>query len=129
MQPHAAPTPLLFDPAPLMENLGGDKSLLGEVVLLCRENDTPRLLDALAQGIEADDSDSIAKTAHALKGMVAAFNATEAWSAAKMLEMTARAGKKESFREEADEFVHKLRALLISLETFAGTDHRDIKWL
>lgn len=23
---------------------------------------------------------------------------------------------------------YKLRALLISLETFAGTDHRDIKW-
>jgi hypothetical protein len=45
-----------------------------------------------------------------------------------MLEMTARAGKKESLREEATQFVYKLRALLISLETFAGTDHRDIKW-
>jgi HPt (histidine-containing phosphotransfer) domain-containing protein len=124
----STPGPLLFDPEPLMENLGGDKSLLGEVVLLCRENDTPRLLEELSRGIDAGDSDSVAKTAHALKGMVGAFNATDAWASAKMLEMTARAGKKESLREEATQFVYKLRALLISLETFAGTDHRDIKW-
>ena len=124
----STPGPLLFDPEPLMENLGGDKSLLGEVVLLCRENDTPRLLEELSRGIDAGDSESVAKTAHALKGMVGAFNATDAWASAKMLEMTARAGKKESLREEATQFVYKLRALLISLETFAGTDHRDIKW-
>ena len=131
--PPAAPQqstqgPLLFDPEPLMENLGGDKSLLGEVVLLCRENDTPRLLEELSRGISTDDADSVAKTAHALKGMVGAFNATDAWASAKMLEMTARAGKTENLREDATQFVYKLRALLIGLENFAGTDHRDIKW-
>ena len=127
-QQQNTPGPLLFDPEPLMENLGGDKGLLGEVVLLCRENDTPRLLEELSRGIDAGNSDSVAKTAHALKGMVGAFNATDAWASAKMLEMTARAGKTESLREEATQFVFKLRALLIGLETFAGTDHRDIKW-
>ncbi len=120
--------PLLFDPDPLMENLGGDKSLLGEVVLLCRENDTPRLLEELSHGISTGDPEAVAKTAHALKGMVGAFNATDAWASAKMLEMTARAGKTEALREEATQFVYKLRALLIGLENFAGTDHRDIKW-
>ncbi len=126
--PQSTSGPLLFDPEPLMENLGGDKSLLGEVVLLCRENDTPRLLEELSRGISTNNADSVAKTAHALKGMVGAFNATDAWASAKMLEMTARAGKTESLREEATQFVYKLRALIIGLENFAGTDHRDIKW-
>ena len=119
----------LFDTEALMENLGGDMSMLGEVILLCRDNDAPRLLSDLAQGVRDGDSESVSKAAHALKGMVGAFNATEAWNAAKLLEMTARAGKAEALKEEADEFVRKMRALVISLENFAGTDHRDITWI
>ena len=61
--------------------------------------------------------------------MAGAFNATDAWGAAKLLEMTARAGKVEALKEEADEFVRTLRALLISLENFAGVEHRDISWI
>ncbi len=133
-QEFAAPPPTtpgtpLFDPEPLMENLGGDKSLLREVILLCRENDTPRLLAELSEGIHAGNADAVAKTAHALKGMVGAFNATDAWASAKTLEMNAQAGKVATLREDASHFVRKLRALLVSLETFAGADHRDIKWM
>ena len=112
-----------------MENLGGDKSLLREVILLCRENDTPRLLEELSEGIHAGNADAVAKTAHALKGMVGAFNATDAWAAAKALEMNAHAGKVATLTEDASHFVRKLRALLVGLETFAGADHRDIKWM
>ena len=112
-----------------MENLGGDKAMLGEVIILCRENDAPRLLAELALGIQTGDAEAIAKAAHAFKGMVGAFNATDAWAAAKLLEMTARAGKLSAIKEEADEFVQKMRALLISLETFAGVEHRDINWV
>ena len=112
-----------------MENLGGDKALLREVIVLCRENDTPRLLEELSQGVQTGNADAVSKTAHALKGMVGAFNATDAWAAAKKLEMTARAGMTAALRDEAGHFVQKLRALLVSLETFAGADHRDIKWM
>ena len=127
--PPTAPGAPLFDPEPLMENLGDDKSLLREVILLCRENDTPRLLEELSEGIHAGNADAVSKTAHALKGMVGAFNATDAWVAAKTLETNARAGKVATLREDAAHFVRKLRALLVSLETFAGADHRDIKWM
>ena len=72
-------------------------------------------------------SSSLAE-AHALKGMVGAFNASEAWASAKLLELTARAGRVDSLKEEADEFVRTMRALLISLENFAGIEHRDISW-
>lgn len=112
-----------------MDNLGGDKSMLGEVIILCRENDAPRILAELAHSIQTSDADAAAKAAHALKGMAGAFNATDAWGAAKLLEMTARAGKVDALKEEADAFVHALRALLISLEEFAGVEHRDINWL
>ena len=111
-----------------MENLGGDKAMLGEVILLCRENDAPRILADLAQSIQNGDADGVAKAAHALKGMVGAFSASEAWASAKLLEMTAHAGKVEALKEEADEFVRTLRALLISLENFAEVAHRDISW-
>jgi len=111
-----------------MDNLGGDKAMLGEVILLCRENDGPRLLAELAHGVATGSADEVAKAAHALKGMVGAFNASDAWASAKLLEMTARAGKVESLKEEADEFVRTLRALLISLEDFAEVEHRDVSW-
>ena len=132
--PPAPPPPApsarpLFDREALMDNLGGDKSMLGEVILLCRENDAPRILAELAESIQAGDADGVAKAAHALKGLVGAFNASEAWASAKLLEMTARAGKVESLKEEADEFVRTLRALIISLEDFAGVEHRDIRWV
>jgi CheY-like chemotaxis protein len=127
--PPAAPAHQLFDAAALMENLGDDKAMLAEVILLCRENDAPRLLAELAQSIQNGDADGVAKAAHALKGMAGAFNATDAWSAAKTLETTARAGKVISIKEEADEFVRALRALLIGLENFAGVDHRDLSWI
>ena len=132
--PPALPPPApsarpLFDQDALMDNLGGDKSMLGEVILLCRENDAPRILGELARGIQTGDADAVAKAAHALKGMAGAFNATDAWGAAKLLEMTARAGKVEAMKEEADAFVQALRALLISLEEFAEVEHRDISWV
>ena len=128
-QPQTPAAPLPFDSALLMENLGGDMAMLGEVILLCRENDAPRLLDELALGIQEGNALAVSKTAHAFKGMVGAFNATDAWSAAKLLEMTAKAGKVEALKEEADDFVRKLRALLASLEIFAGTEHRDLNWI
>ncbi|MEO6754903.1 MAG: response regulator [Chthoniobacteraceae bacterium] len=127
-----APAPaaaLPFDSELLMENLGGDMAMLSEVVILCRENDAPRLLDELSAGIREGDAEKISKTAHAFKGMVGAFNATDAWSAAKLLEMTAKAGKVVALQEEAEDFVRKLRTLLASLEKFSGTAHRELNWI
>jgi HPt (histidine-containing phosphotransfer) domain-containing protein len=128
-KPAAAPARPLFDADAMMENLGNDMAMLAEVVVLCRENDTPRLLAELAQSIQNGDADTAAKAAHALKGLVGAFNANDAWAAAKLLEMTARAGKLDALKDEADEFVRTLRALLVSLETFAGIEHSDIHWV
>lgn len=121
--------PSTFDAEMLMENLGGDKALLGEVVTLCRNEDAPRLLKQLADSLAMGDCPAAAKAAHGLKGMVGAFNATTAWSLAKHLEISAKEDRLEILLADADEFVRALRALVEDLERFAGIDHQHIEWV
>ena len=124
--PQATPT---FDEEALMESVGGDKSMLAEVVQLCRDGDAPRLLADLGSSIFVGDTASAAKAAHGLKGMVGAFNAIDAWAQAKHLETCAKEGKAEGLRAEADKFVQSLRTLLIALEEYSGVAHQNIAWI
>ena len=128
-QPQVPAERPLFDEGALMENVGGDKEMLAEVIRLCREGDAPRILADLANALQNGDAECVSKAAHALKGMVGAFNATDAWAAAKRLEMNARTGWKDALRDEAESFVGDLRRLLSKLEQFAGIEHRDVTWL
>ena len=119
----------LFDKDTLMSNLGDDLIMLAEVIRLCRDGDAPRLLKELAAALSKGDCTGIAKTAHGLKGMVGAFNATEAWTKAKLLEASAREGKVEQLLTDADEFVRSLRKLLVELEKLAGITHQHLGWI
>ena len=127
--PAAAPVAKLFDPEALMESVGGEKELLCEVVRLCRDNDAPRLLVDLGSSLHARDAVAISKAAHGLKGLVGAFNATDAWALAKDLETTAKAGYADSLRPKSNELVRVLRALVVALEDFAGIEHRNLPWI
>jgi signal transduction histidine kinase/DNA-binding response OmpR family regulator/HPt (histidine-containing phosphotransfer) domain-containing protein len=136
--PQAPPAPVaeppkpadpLYDAETLMENVGGDKAMLGDVVRLCRDADAPRLLTDLSSNLRSNDTAAVAKAAHGLKGLVGAFNATEAWALAKQLEMSAKEGKAEGLHAQAEDFVRALRALVAELETFAGIEHGQIAWV
>lgn len=118
-----------FDAEMLMSNLGGDLEILGEVVKLCRDCDAPRLLKDLAEALSKGDCEAAGKAAHGLKGMVGAFNATDAWTSAKRLETSARESKDDQLLAQADEFVHNLRTLVQDLEVFAGLDHEQLGWI
>ena len=118
-----------FDSKMLMLNLNGDIGILAEVVKLCRDGDAPRLLKDLAEALSRGDCTAAGKAAHGLKGMVGAFNATDAWTTAKRLETSAREGKGELLLTEADDFVHSLRTLVQDLEKFAGIDHQHLGWI
>ncbi len=118
-----------FDADALMANLGGDMSILAEVVKLCREGDVPRLLKELADALAKGDCAAAGKAAHGLKGMVGAFNATTAWTAAKTLENSAREGKADILLNEADALVGALRTLVEELETLSGLDHQHVGWI
>ena len=123
------PARATFDAEALMSNISGDMSILAEVVKLCRDGDAPRLLKDLAESISKGDTDAVAKAAHGLKGMVGAFNATDAWTDAKHLEYSAKQGKSDVMLVEADSFVQSLRALIDELETFAGIEHQHVGWI
>ena len=112
-----------------MSNLGEDRAMLAEVIRLCRDGDAPRLLKELATSLSKGDCMGVAKAAHGLKGMVGAFNAIDAWTAAKRLEASAREGKVEQLLTEADDFVRSLRKLLVELEKLAGIAHQHIGWI
>jgi signal transduction histidine kinase/CheY-like chemotaxis protein len=123
------PASLPFDPTALMESVGDDKSMLAEVVRLCRDNDAPRLLNDLGSSLFVGDLEVAAKAAHGLKGMVGALNASHAWTLAKELEMKCKGGNKEGLRGDADKLVAELRALIAALEDFAGIEHQHVAWI
>ena len=122
-----APPP--FDQELLMNNIGNDMVMLAEVIQLCRDGDAPRLLKELATALSKGECPAAAKAAHGLKGMVGAFNATDAWAAAKRLETSAREGKVKQLLNDADDFVRALRKLLIELEKLAGITHQHLGWI
>ncbi len=117
-----------FDHDALMENLGGDKAMLAEVVRLCRDVDAARILVDLGKALQGGDEVKIGKAAHAMKGMVGAFNATEAWKLCAGLEASAREGRGDELPARAEAAVQSLRRLLKDLEETAEIEHSPLVW-
>ena len=57
-----------------LERLGGDVELFKEFIQIFFE-DSPQLLEKTLSAVDATDHDSVAKSAHALKGLVSNFGA------------------------------------------------------
>jgi HPt (histidine-containing phosphotransfer) domain-containing protein len=83
-----------------------------------KEIDLPDLMNDLSAGVAAGNSDSVRRTAHAIKGVVGVFQAATALGAAKRLEDSARAKETEKFAVQQAELVHAVFDLLTSLERF-----------
>jgi CheY-like chemotaxis protein len=80
-----APQPAAFNRAELIDRLGGDASLLKDVVKLFLE-DCPVRLAAIKQAVDARDAELIRTTAHALKGAAGTLSARGVFEAAQTLE-------------------------------------------
>jgi CheY-like chemotaxis protein len=124
----AAAAPTKFNHVALLAEVDGDQSSLAEVVILSRDEDTPRLLKNLAEAFANNDCKAATAAAHGLKGMVGAFHAEKVWQSARELELAGVGGSLEVMIAEADGFVNELKQLLAELEQFAGVDHREITW-
>ena len=92
----------------LMERLGGDKELLGELIGLF-EMDTPHRLTALREAAAADDADGVARAAHGIKSGLSNFCAHGAQERAFALE---RAGREGSLPDDAVAQVDALKDCL-----------------
>lgn len=57
-----------------LNRLGGSKPLFNEFVQIFQE-DSPAMVNQVQEGIEAEDADSVWRSAHALKGLSSNFGA------------------------------------------------------
>jgi len=94
----AEPATALIDERALLERLNGDRQLLGELIGVF-ENDSPRMLEAVRQAVDAHDPAALQTAAHKLKGSVANFSARPAVDAALRLENIGRERRTENAAE------------------------------
>jgi HPt (histidine-containing phosphotransfer) domain-containing protein len=104
-----------LDVAELLDRVGGDRALLGDLVRLFLET-YPENLAGLRQAVASGDSEAVHRLAHTFKGMVGHFGAPAAVEAALRLEVMGRT-KDLSGAEEAcaalTEAVERLRTELV----------------
>jgi two-component system, sensor histidine kinase and response regulator len=74
-----------------LERLGGDRALLAELAGMFEE-DYPRLLAGVRDGLSAGDGQAVNAAAHQLKGLLAQFAAERARVVAHQVETAGRAG-------------------------------------
>jgi two-component system sensor histidine kinase/response regulator len=106
----------VLDRSSLLNQVGGDMALLGELVdILVREY--PTTLSEIRKSIEEEDAESLEKTAHSLKGAVGNFAAAKAFQAALRLESIGRAGEMHHAHESLEDLVKEMDLLMTALGT------------
>jgi two-component system sensor histidine kinase/response regulator len=115
-QPDAA---RIVDPHEVLAQFEGDTAILGAAVsLFFRE--IPKQLAALARDVEAGACDSLARSAHTVKGMLSNFAAEAGVQAALRLEQAARAGDQREARDAFTGLEQVIKQLKPELESLAG---------
>ena len=107
----------VFDHQAALHRVGGDKSLLLELVVdLLKE--WPTLLAGVRRAFTGKDTKEIASTAHGLKGMFASLNAVAAAEAAKTLETMGRERLLDQTRDGYSSLEMELHRLKDELENY-----------
>jgi two-component system sensor histidine kinase/response regulator len=78
-----------LDPARLVARFGGDTKLLRQLVDVFLD-DCPRMVSNIKKAVAARNADALAKAAHAFKGAVSNFGATQMVEMARQLEVKGR---------------------------------------
>jgi two-component system sensor histidine kinase/response regulator len=103
----------------LLEGLGGDRKLLGELVTLFLA-DAPKLLARVERAMTKGDAVRLKEAAHALKGSVGNFDPGTAFEAVRKLEMLGREKKldeaRPAFAVAKAEVTRLMRALRKTVE-------------
>jgi len=82
-------SPGSFDPTALLDAVGGDRSVLAQLIALALDEDAPRLLGELDAAASAGDLPGLHAAAHGIKGLVGELKAEPCRSAAAALETAA----------------------------------------
>ncbi len=106
-----------LDPAAALARVEGDSGLLAELAALFVE-DCPRMLSSIREALAREDSEALARAAHAVTGSVENFGARKAGQAALELEMTGRGGHLTHAAEAVarlEEALEQLTQVLVGL--------------
>jgi CheY-like chemotaxis protein len=102
--------PAPFDRSALIDSLGGDLELYGEIVRLFLSH-YPSELDALQRDLDSGDAVRLHRTAHSLKGAISNFSAPRATAAARALEMALKGGMADNAAELVAELMDAVNEL------------------
>jgi HPt (histidine-containing phosphotransfer) domain-containing protein len=101
---------VIFDPNEILEQIGGEKELLREIIKIFIDT-YPEDLKTLQNSILEKEPESIRKAAHRIKGSVSNFGQYEAFKSAKEIECKAREGELSDMANMYDELVGNLLSL------------------
>jgi CheY-like chemotaxis protein/HPt (histidine-containing phosphotransfer) domain-containing protein len=117
----AKPKASVFDRDALMESVGGDPTLLREIVQLSLDSDAPRLIAELREAAAKRDPRALEAAAHGLKGLLGELRAVRAADMAGQLEAGGLAG-------DLTELDPRLAALLSEMEQLKHQLRQYIKF-
>jgi two-component system, sensor histidine kinase and response regulator len=102
----------------LLGRVENDRELLRDMVEIFR-TDFPRYLGEFRAVVKQGSSEEVSRAAHALKGMLANFAATQAAAAAERLEQLAKNGRPEELSTALAHFEKETAGLMLELDTVA----------
>jgi CheY-like chemotaxis protein len=108
-----------LDRAALMERVDGDMELLAELVQLFSEDST-RQIDELRRAIEKNDATAVARSAHALKGVLGNLAADRGFAAASVLEQMGRQGNLAGALDGLEKLVREIEVVTPLLLELCG---------
>jgi HPt (histidine-containing phosphotransfer) domain-containing protein len=100
----------IFDPDEVLEQIGGDKDLLVDIINIFIDT-YPEDLKTLQESIEEGDTETIRKNAHRMKGSVSNFGKYRAFESAKSIEDLAKEGNLSKMPEMYNELATNLTDL------------------
>ena len=110
-----------------LETVGGDEDLLREVVEVFLEEDYPRELAALKEGLAAADARKVGDAAHGIKGALASFGGRAGCELALELETMGRLQSLNGAEEIAQRLEAEVRRFAAFFER-AASPERNSKW-
>ena len=110
-----------LDKAALLDRVGGDTELLGELAVIFKD-DCPRLLDEIRDAVSLGDAEKLGRSAHTLKGSVGNFAAEDAFQAALLLEKIGREGEMPLAQNALEELEKEIQSVLNELSAFLPKD-------
>ena len=108
-----------FDATELLERMGGDHELLGELIELFRE-DAAIQVEALRSAIAANDASALFEAGHALKGSAANFTTDRVVDLALQLESLGRSGTTDGAQPIFAELEAAVEELIDGLSEFVA---------